>query len=261
MDSLVICPISQACAKQRSGRAGRTGPGKCFRLYTEGAFKNEMLPTTVPEILRSNLGTTVLTLKAMGINDLIGFDFMDPPSPQTLVSAMHQLYTLDALDEEGLLTKIGRKMAEFPLEPPLSKMLLSSVSLGCSDEILTVVAMLSVETVFHRPKEKQNESDQAKAKFHQPEGDHLTLLAVYQAWTATAFSNPWCHENFIQARSMRRAQDVRKQMLAIMDRYKLDVVQCGRNLIQVRKAIVSGFFSHAAKKDPQEGFAFFSFSL
>eukprot|EP01105_Mastigella_eilhardi_P000181 TRINITY_DN101_c0_g3_i1.p1 TRINITY_DN101_c0_g3~~TRINITY_DN101_c0_g3_i1.p1 ORF type:complete len:1235 (-),score=354.36 TRINITY_DN101_c0_g3_i1:95-3310(-) len=254
MDALVVCPISQACAQQRAGRAGRTGPGKTYRLYTESAFKNEMLPITVPEIQRTNLGNTVLMLKAMGINDLLGFDFMDPPPPQTLISAMHSLYTLGALDDEGLLTRLGRKMAEFPLEPPLSKMLISSVEMGCSDEILTVVAMLSVQNVFYRPREKQAMADQKKARFFQPEGDHMTLLAVYQSWKANKFSNPWCYENFIQARAMRRAQDVRKQLLTIMDRYKLDLVTCGRNYTAVRRAIVSGFFGHAAKKDPQEGY-------
>ncbi|GKG41052.1 probable pre-mRNA-splicing factor ATP-dependent RNA helicase DEAH5, partial [Tanacetum coccineum] len=89
----------------------------------------------------------------MGINDLLSFDFMDPPSPQALVSALEQLYTLRALDEEGLLTKLGRKMAEFPLEPPLSKML--RVDLGCSDEILTIIAMITTGNIFYRPREKQ----------------------------------------------------------------------------------------------------------
>lgn len=121
MDSLVVSPVSQAAARQRAGRAGRTGPGKCYRLYTEAAYKNEMLPTNIPEIQRTNLGTTVLTLKAMGINDLLHFDFMDPPPVQTLIAAMEQLYALSALDDEGMLTRLGRKMAEFPLEPPLSK--------------------------------------------------------------------------------------------------------------------------------------------
>ncbi|EMS49798.1 putative pre-mRNA-splicing factor ATP-dependent RNA helicase [Triticum urartu] len=136
LDSLVITPISQASAKQRAGRAGRTGPGKCYRLYTESAYRNEMPATTIPEIQRINLGWTVLNMKAMGINELVSFDFMDPPAPQALISAMEQLYSLGALDEEGLLTKLGRKMAEFPQEPPLSKMLLASVDLGCSDEIV-----------------------------------------------------------------------------------------------------------------------------
>ena len=254
MDSLVVSPISQASAKQRAGRAGRTGPGKCYRLYTEAAFKDEMLPTTVPEIQRSNLSMTVLTMKAMGINDLLNFDFMDPPPPQTLVSALEQLFNLSALDEEGLLTRLGRKMAEFPLDPPVSKMLIASVDLGCSEEILTIIGMLSAQNIFYRPREKQAQADQKKAKFHQPEGDHLTLLAVYDAWKAAKFSNPWCYENFIQARSMRRAQDVRKQLVAIMDRYRLDLVSCGRNYKLVQMAVASGFFFHAARKDPQEGY-------
>lgn len=145
-------------------------------------------------------------------------------------------------------------MAEFPLEPQLSKMLISSVEMGCSDEILTIVAMLSVQNVFYRPKEKQALADQKKAKFFQPEGDHLTLLAVYEAWKHNGYSSSWCYDNFIQARALRRAQDVRKQLLGIMDRYKLDIMSAGKNYQKVRKAICSGFFAHAAKRDPQEGY-------
>ncbi|KYR02006.1 DEAD/DEAH box helicase [Tieghemostelium lacteum] len=254
MDSLVVAPISQAAAKQRAGRAGRTGPGKCYRLYTESAFKNEMLPSSIPEIQRTNLGNTVLTLKAMGINDLLNFDFMDPPPVQTLVAAMEQLFYLGALDEEGFLTRLGRKMAEFPLDPPLSKMLIASVDFGCSDEILTIVAMISVQNIFYRPKDKQTQADSKKAKFFQPEGDHLTLLTVYEQWKASKFSNPWCFENFVHARSLRRAQDVRKQLITIMDRYKLDILSCGRNFVKIQKAITSGFFVNASKKDPNEGY-------
>ena len=219
MDSLVVMPISQAQARQRAGRAGRTGPGKCYRLYTEAAFRNEMLPNSIPDIQRTNLAHTILMLKAMGINDLLSFDFMDPPPAPTMITALESLYALSALDDEGLLTRLGRKMADFPMEPPLAKMLIASVELGCSEEILSIVAMLSVQSVFYRPKEKQGQADSKKAKFHQPEGDHLTLLTVYNGWKASNFSNPWCYENFIQARSMRRAQDVRKQLLGIMDRY------------------------------------------
>mmetsp|Transcript_12824 Transcript_12824/g.38739 ORF Transcript_12824/g.38739 Transcript_12824/m.38739 type:complete len:1220 (-) Transcript_12824:544-4203(-) len=254
MDSLVVTPISQASAQQRRGRAGRTGPGKCYRLYTEAAFMGEMLPTSVPEIQRSNLGMTCLTLKAMGINDLLAFDFMDPPPPATLVSALETLYNLGALDEEGLLTKLGRKMAEFPLDPPMSKMLIASVDLGCSEEVLTIIGMLNAQNIFYRPREKQSQADQKKAKFFQAEGDHLTLLAVYEAWKASKFSNPWCFENFIQSRSMKRAQDVRKQLMQTMDRYRLDLVSAGRNFNKIRMAVASGFFMHAARKDAQEGY-------
>jgi len=254
MDSLVVTPISQAAAKQRAGRAGRTGPGKTYRLFTERAYRDEMLPTPVPEIQRTNLAATVLQLKAMGINDLIGFDFMDAPPVEAMIHALELLHTLSALDDEGLLTRLGRRMAEFPLEPNLSKMLIMSVSLNCSDEILTIVSMLSVQNVFYRPKEKQAIADQKKAKFNQPEGDHLTLLAVFNSWRNNKFSSAWCYENFVQQRTLKRSQDVRKQLLGIMDRHKLDVVSCGKSTTRVQKAICSGFFRNAAKKDPQEGY-------
>ncbi|KAJ8327909.1 DEAH-box ATP-dependent RNA helicase prp22 [Batrachochytrium dendrobatidis] len=254
MDALVVVPISQAQARQRSGRAGRTGPGKCYRLYTEAAYRNEMLPNSVPEIQRMNLSMIVLMLKAMGINDLVSFDFMDPPPVQTLVTALELLFQLGALDNEGLLTRLGRKMSQFPMDPTMAKTLLISTDLGCSEELLTIVAMLTAQNVFYRPKEKQAQADQKKAKFHQPEGDHLTLLTVYNAWKASKFSNAWCHENYIQARTMRRAQDVRKQLLGIMDRYRQDIVSCGRNYNQVRRALCGGYFRNAAKKDPQEGY-------
>jgi ATP-dependent RNA helicase DHX8/PRP22 len=213
-----------------------------------------MLPSSIPEIQRTNLANIVLTLKAMGINDLINFDFMDPPPVQTLITALENLFALGALDDEGFLTRIGRKMAEFPLEPKCSKMLIVSVDMACSDEILSIVAMLSVQNVFYRPKDKQQIADQKKARFHQPEGDHLTLLTVYNSWRNSDYSNTWCFDNYIQARSMRRAQDVRKQLLGIMERYHNEVVSCGKNYVLVRKAIAAGYFTHAARKDPQEGY-------
>ncbi|XP_054717545.1 ATP-dependent RNA helicase DHX8-like [Uloborus diversus] len=254
MDSLVVTPISQAQAKQRAGRAGRTGPGKCYRLYTERSYRDEMLTTPIPEIQRTNLASIVLQLKAMGINDLLSFDFMDAPPPESLIMALKQLHFLSALDDEGLLTRLGRKMVEFPMEPNLAKMLIMSVHLGCSEEILTVVSMLSVQNVFYRPKNKQALADQKKAKFNQAEGDHLTLLAVYNSWKNNKFSNAWCYENFVQLRTLKRAQDVRKQLLGVMDRHKLDIVSCGKNTSRIQKTICSSFFRNSAKKDPQEGY-------
>lgn len=254
MDSLVVVPISRASAQQRAGRAGRTGPGKCFRLYTQQAFESEMLPTTIPEIQRQNLAHTILMLKASGINDLLHFGFMDPPPMNTMLTALEELYALSALDDEGLLTRLGRKMADFPVDPSLAKALVYSVDLGCSDEMLTIVSMLNIQTVFYRPKEKQSQADQKKAKFHDPQGDHLTLLNVYNSWKHSGFSNPWCFENFIQARSVRRAKDVREQLTKMMQRYRHPITSCGRDTEKVRRALCSGFFRNSARKDPQEGY-------
>ena len=121
-----MTPISQAAANQRSGRAGRTAPGKCFRLFTAWSFKNELEENTVPEIQRTNMGNVVLQLKALGINDLLRFDFMDPPPAETLMRAFESLYALGALNDKGELTKLGRRMAEFPLDPLLSKTVIIS---------------------------------------------------------------------------------------------------------------------------------------
>jgi ATP-dependent RNA helicase DHX8/PRP22 len=218
MDALLVTPISQAEARQRAGRAGRTGPGQCYRLYTEAAYRNEMLPNPFPDIQKRNLTSTILLLKAMGINDLTNFDFMDPPAAQTMLESMETLYALSALDEEGLLTRLGRQMADFPMDPSLAKMLIASDQLECSEEILSIAVMLSVKGVFYHPEGKQRQADAKKAKFHRPEGDHLTLLTVYNAWEEADCSDAWCYNNFIRAGSLKQAQSVRKQLLELMKR-------------------------------------------
>lgn len=143
VESLLVSPISKASAHQRAGRAGRTQPGKCFRLYTEKSFNDDLQPQTYPEILRSNLANTVLTLKKLGIDDLVHFDFMDPPAPETLMRALEVLNYLGALDDDGNLMPLGETMSEFPLDPQMSKMLVISPKYNCSNEILSISAMLS----------------------------------------------------------------------------------------------------------------------
>eukprot|EP00842_Homolaphlyctis_polyrhiza_P002021 jgi/Hompol1/281/HPOL_003619-RA len=148
VESLLVSPISKASAQQRAGRAGRTRPGKCFRLYTEKAFMESLQEQTYPDILRSELSSIVLQLKKLGIDDLVHFDFMDPPAPETMMRALEMLNYLGALDDEGELTPLGNVMSDFPLEPSLAKMLISSPSYKCSNEILSIIAMLSVPPPF-----------------------------------------------------------------------------------------------------------------
>ena len=253
MDSLIITPISQAQANQRAGRAGRTGPGKCLRLYTEAAYQSEMLLSPIPAIQRQNVSTTILMLKAMGINDLLHFDFMDPPPVNTMLAALEELYALGALDDEGILTRLGRRLADFPLDSSLAKVLIVAGDLGCSEEILSIVAMLNLPNVFYRPKEKQAQADQKKAKFHDPHGDHLTLLNVYNAWKQSGYSNSWCFEHFVLARAMKQAKDVREQLAKIMERYRQPIVSCGRETDRVRRALCAGFFRNAARGETEAG--------
>ena len=247
MDTLQITPISQANASQRAGRAGRTGPGKSFHLYTESAFKNEFYIQTIPEIQRTNLANTVLLLKSLGVKDLLDFDFMDPPPQDTITTSLFDLWALGALDNLGELTTIGKRMTAFPMDPSLAKMLIVSEEYACSEEMLTIVSMLSVPSVFYRPKERQEESDAAREKFFVPESDHLTLLHVYAQWKSNGYADGWCVRHFLHPKSLRRAKEIREQLRDIMAVQKMALTSCGTDWDVLRRCICSGFYHQAAK--------------
>ncbi|KAL9059039.1 MAG: hypothetical protein Q9162_001427 [Coniocarpon cinnabarinum] len=256
VESLLVSPISKASAAQRAGRAGRTRPGKCFRLYTEDAFNKELIEQTYPEILRSNLSSTVLELKKLGVDDLVHFDLMDPPAPETLMRALEELNYLACLDDEGELTMLGRLASQFPLDPVLAVMLISSPEFYCSNEMLSITSLLSVPQVFVRPVNKRKDADQMKSQFAHPDGDHLTMLNVYHAFKGPqAQTNPkqWCYDHYLNYRSLQQADNVRLQLKRIMEREELELCSTpfeDKNYyVNIRKALVTGFFMQVAKKD------------
>jgi len=250
MESLVVTPISQAAANQRAGRAGRTQPGKTFRLFTAWSFQHELEPNTIPEILRTNMGNVVLLLKSLGINDLINFDFMDRPPADALIRPLEQLYALGALNDRGELTKLGRRMAEFPLDPMLSKAVIVSEKYKCTSEVLSMVAMLSLgSSVFYRPKEKAVHADTARLNFARGGGgDHTALLRCYREWAATDYSSTWCFENFIQARNIKKARDIREQLEGLCERVEVDPTVSAEDDIEAPlKSMTAGFFYNVAR--------------
>ena len=247
MDALQIVPISQANANQRAGRAGRTGPGESYRLYTESAYYNEMWPNQIPEIQRTNLSNVVLLLKSLGVHNMLEFGFMDPPPQGTIMNSLYQLWVLGALDNSSNLTQLGREMVEFPLDPALSKMVIMGDRLQCTAEVITVVSMLSVPNIFYRPKEREEESDAAREKFYVPESDHLTLLNVFEQWRKHDYSASWCTRHFIHVKALRKAREVREQLLDIMRKQKMKLKTCGRDWDVVRKAICSSYFYNSAR--------------
>lgn len=201
-------------------------------------------------------------LKSLGIHDLLRFDFMDPPPTETLLRALEQLYALGALNDRGELTKTGRRMAEFPLDPMAARMILASERYRCSEEVATICAMLSVGTssVFYRPKERALHADAARAAFSRSPGcggDHVTLLNVYNGWAESGFSTQWCLESYVQPRSLKRARDVRDQLLGLLERVEVPLVSAmasseddgggGGGATAVRKAICAGYFYHASR--------------
>jgi ATP-dependent RNA helicase DHX8/PRP22 len=165
MEALIIVPVSKISALQRAGRAGRTDSGQCFRLYSSECFNN-MADETVPEIKRMNLSNTILYLKALGVRDVLSFDFIDRPSEDQAVQALVELHTLGALDDCGDITSLGRNMSQFPLEPSMSKVLIESASSDndCLQEVIIIAAMLSVESIWYRPQRSKQENNGALVK-------------------------------------------------------------------------------------------------
>ncbi|CAK7201010.1 hypothetical protein SEUCBS139899_003711 [Sporothrix eucalyptigena] len=250
MSNLVVVPCSRASANQRSGRAGRVGPGKCFRLYTKYAYMNEMDESTTPEILRTNLNGVVLQLKSLGINELLDFAFMDPPPTEALIGALNQLFALQALNHKGELTKVGRQMAEFPTEPMLAKAVIAAGKEGCVEEVLSIVSMLGeASALFFRPKDKKIHADSARARFTVAEGgDHLTLLNIWNQWVDSDYSPLWAKENFLQQRSLTRARDVREQLAKLCERVEVELSSVGAShMVPIKRALTAGFFPNAAR--------------
>ncbi|KAK2195685.1 bifunctional Helicase [Babesia duncani] len=247
MSSLVTVPCSKASALQRSGRAGRTRPGHCFRLYTRFSYDKEMDDITEPEIMRCNLAHVVLSLKALGIDDLVNFDFMDAPAPETLIKALELIYALGALNNKGELTSLGRKMAELPMDPQMSKTCFAAQKYECVSECLTICAMLSVgASIFYTPKDKQLHADNARKNFFKSGGDHLVLLNVYNQWEETQFSTAWCYENYVQVKSLQRARDIREQLLDLMQRVEIDITSNPQHVDGILQSVTAGYFCQAA---------------
>lgn len=261
LESLAVVPISKAQALQRSGRAGRERSGKCFRLYTEDAFE-KLDDSTVPEIKRCNLASIVLQLKVLGIDDVLGFDFMDKPPRMALVKSLEHLYILGALTDEGKLSDpLGMQMSRFPLEPLYAKAVIISSTFNCSIEMLALVAMLSVESIFYNPREKLQEAKIAKRRFSCSEGDHITLVKVLRAYVdevekisdsrrAGKGIQRWCRENFINGRSLRRALEIYRQIERYATSMGLALVSCADDMTQFRRCLTAGFFLNTACRQP-----------
>ncbi|QSL64549.1 hypothetical protein MERGE_001850 [Pneumocystis wakefieldiae] len=222
-ESLIITPISKASALQRAGRAGRTRPGKCFRLYDNSSF-DSLKETNIPEIQRSDLTGLILQLKALGIDNIARFEYITNPPSEMVIHSLELLYSLGSLDEYGKLTSpLGLRMAEFPVNPKMAKMLLMSGKFSCGEQILTIAAMISVQNVF-LPQENKKSFEAARKKFSVEEGDHITLMNIFHAFTTKGEKSPkWCHEHFLNFKALSRAVSIRAQLRRYLERFKIPI--------------------------------------
>lgn len=268
IETLTAVPTSKASAAQRAGRAGRTRPGKCFRLYKEETYKS--LPdANVPEIQRSNLAPFVLQLGALGITNFVCFDYLTPPPAELMSRALELLYSLGALDEYCKLTRpLGMRMAELAVEPMMAKTLLSANSFGCVSEILTVAAMTSVggSVWVQNDADRHKELESSRRKFAAEEGDHLTLLNVYQAFVSTGRKEGrFCHDNNLNFKTMTRVVSIRAQLKRYLERFGVNTEESlgvkhtsnddlERKDEQIRRCLTTGYFSQAARMGPDGTF-------
>lgn len=165
----------------------------------------------------------------------------------TTVASPPALRYLGALDDTGRLTPLGRRMVEFPLDPPLAKMLLQAEEEGCAEEVFTVVAMLSMPSVFYRPREREEESDNMREKFFVPESDHLTLLNVYQRWKQYGYRPEWCARHFVHFKALKKVREVRSQLVDIAESHKFKIQSCGAEWDAVRRCVCSAYFENASR--------------
>lgn len=245
MEALLIQSVSKSSARQRTGRAGREAPGDCYRLYPEDAFL-KLEEETVPEILRTNLSNVILIMKACGINNVLKFDYLDMPGLDCLQRGLEELLALGALDLAGNLTVNGKLMAECPLIPQLSRVLLEAGKLGCLEEALTIISMLSSDTIFFSSGEDREKTSAAKKTFQHRSGDHLTLLNVFNAYMAHRSDPKWFANNYIDPRSMKHVCDVRQQLVEFCSKVGLKITSCNGAIEKVLQSFVAGYFLQAA---------------
>eukprot|EP00753_Platysulcus_tardus_P016070 PLAT5396.1.p1 GENE.PLAT5396.1~~PLAT5396.1.p1 ORF type:complete len:614 (+),score=311.96 PLAT5396.1:2131-3972(+) len=276
MAALEVVPISQVGAAQRAGRAGRTRAGKCYRLYSQAQL-SDMLQDSIPEIQRASLATVVLFLKALGIDDVLAFDFLDAPDDAALLAALRELFLLGALDCDGALTDVGRSMAELPLEPALARTMLEAVAVGAVKETAAVAALISADGIYYsrRPRaggrggaggrrseeeaeearrRLQAEEAAARAAFRHPAGDHLTYLNLFRAWQDAGQSMEWARKHFVKQRALKLALRVQRQLLSnLRDRGHAES-SCGDDDEAVRRALAAGFCGNAAHRMLRGGY-------
>lgn len=207
LDSLLVKPISKSAAIQRKGRAGREAEGQCYRLYTEKDYLG-LQETNTPEILRCDISQPLLTMKARGVDDIMGFPFLSRPSRESLEKALLQLYNIQALDETGKISSIGQQIAKLPLTAPLGRVLLAAAERGdsCLRHVVDIISCLSVENIFlgSTSEEKKEEAEAARRDLYRREGDHLTMLAAVRSYAAeNSDRKAWAERHMVSHRAMQ----------------------------------------------------------
>ncbi|PJF19742.1 hypothetical protein PSACC_00395, partial [Paramicrosporidium saccamoebae] len=243
LDVLLLTSISQASAQQRAGRAGRLCPGKAYRLYTEDQY-DSLLRNTIPEIQKCNPTNVILQLKALGIGNILAFDFMSQPATDSMARSLEFLHAIHALDSNSQLTMMGEVMSELPVEATLGRMLIASAEYHCGAEMCILAAMLSAGPVFVNVSgHLRGALDEAKRRLGVEQGDLVTLINIYRSYQK--HDGKWCQRHFLSHKTLQKATRIHALFQKYMQRYGLSMIR-SNSVIPVQKCIASGLFAQAA---------------
>jgi len=252
IESLLKVPISKGAAKQRAGRAGRTGKGFVYRLYPYDEYL-KLDDHSVPEIQRSPLAETVILLKSLGYADLNTFPLLSPMPRANLCATLESLYTINAIDDTGKLTKEGRLMAQFNLNPQLSKMLISSESTGCTKEICHIVAFLQVKEIYLKPPRHKATSlwvNENLARLCTAEGDMISYLNMLNGFLSNHSSDKWAEKRCINHRALRDVLEISGKLQSQLKNSGISITDARGRTETVQKAVLSGLYANAAYLHP-----------
>ncbi|HHF5225777.1 TPA: ATP-dependent RNA helicase HrpA [Haemophilus influenzae] len=261
---LPIEPISQASANQRKGRCGRVSEGVCIRLYSEEDF-NSRPEFTDPEILRTNLASVILQMTALGLDDIEAFPFVDAPDKRHIQDGIKLLEELGTFEmvrtkvgEKRLLTRVGRQLAQLPVDPRLAKMILSAVNFGCVYEMMIIVSALSIQDPRERPQEKQQASDEKHRRFTDKKSDFLAFLNLWRylqeqqkALSKNQFRRQ-CQKDFLNYLRIREWQDIYHQIRLTVREMGLPINSEKAEYQQIHTALLSGLLSHIGLKEAEK---------
>jgi len=251
---LPIEEISQAAANQRAGRCGRVRAGVCVRLYSEEEYQNRPAFTD-PEILRTNLASVILQMSALGLGNIEDFAFLDPPDPRFVKDGYRLLRELGAVDERQAITRLGRQIARFPVDPVFGRMILAAGQMGCLREVLVITSGLSIQDPRERPLEAREAADAQHAELAHKDSDFLSLLRLWELWQSKSRElsgsqlRRWCREHFLNFLRMREWQDVYQQLRNLTRELKLAPSRSPAGYESVHKALLAGLLGHVGELD------------
>ncbi len=251
---LPIERISQASAKQRAGRCGRIGPGVCVRLYSEEDFLARAEFTT-PEIHRTHLAAVILQMAVMGLGDIRHFEFLQAPEGSAISAGYKTLYEIGAVDEQQRLTKLGRQIAKFPIDPRLARMLIAAKHFACVNEVLIIISLLSIQDPRERPLEKQQAADEAHSVYKDTQSDFISMINLWhhyeeqrQALSKNKLKT-YCNEHYLSYPRMLEWRDIHRQLLQVCQTLKFTINQTPADYASLHQALLPGLLSFIAVKE------------